>query len=169
MPAPSFSQPGASSRVRIASRVATVLGALLLAILSTLVTAAPAEAATEAETAYQSSTFRHTNDERTDRGRKALDHRACLQKFAVAQARLMASKERMFHQALVPVLNGCGLTLAGENVGFGFDSGRAIVNAWMKSPGHRANILEPGYRLMGIGASKGDNGLWYVAQVFGRK
>ena len=26
-----------------------------------------------------------------------------------------------------------------------------IVSLWMKSPGHRANILEPGYREIGIG------------------
>ena len=26
-----------------------------------------------------------------------------------------------------------------------------IVSMWMKSPGHRANILEPGYREIGIG------------------
>lgn len=166
MQAPSSSRSG---NVRMSGRIATVLGALLLAILTPLFTVAPAEAVTTAQSTYQSSAFRHTNDERTDRGRKALDQGACLQKFAVSQARLMAAKQQMFHQALAPVLNRCGLTLAGENVGYGFDNGKAIVNAWMNSPSHRANILERGYRLMGIGASKGDDGLWYVAQVFGRK
>ena len=39
----------------------------------------------------------------------------------------------------------------------------------MNSEGHRANILKPDYRLMGIGARKGSDGLWYVSQVFGRK
>lgn len=165
MQAASFPRSG---NVRISARIATVLGALLLAILTPLLTVAPAEAATAAAT-YQSSAFGHTNDERTDRDRKALRQGACLQKFATSQARLMAAKEQMFHQPLVPVLTGCGLTLAGENVGYGFNSGRAIVNAWMKSPAHRANILERGYRLMAIGASRGDDGLWYVAQVFGRK
>jgi uncharacterized protein YkwD len=39
----------------------------------------------------------------------------------------------------------------------------------MKSPSHRANILNPSFTLMGIGARKGHNGRWYVSQVFGSK
>ena len=39
----------------------------------------------------------------------------------------------------------------------------------MRSSGHRANILNKGFRLMGIGARKGANGRWYVAQVFGTR
>ncbi len=37
----------------------------------------------------------------------------------------------------------------------------------MHSDGHRANILNRGYRVMGIAARKGADGRWYVAQVFG--
>ena len=44
-----------------------------------------------------------------------------------------------------------------------------VNDGWMNSEGHRANILNPSFRLMGIGARKGHNGRWYVAQVFGRK
>ena len=44
-----------------------------------------------------------------------------------------------------------------------------VNDGWMHSPGHRANILNPDYTLMGIGARKGHNGRWYVAQVFGHK
>jgi len=32
---------------------------------------------------------------------------------------------------------------------------RAIVNAWLASPGHRANLLHPGFRLLGVGALRG--------------
>jgi uncharacterized protein YkwD len=46
----------------------------------------------------------------------------------------------------------------GENIGWG--TGRlatpaAIMSAWMKSPGHRANILERSYREIGIGIKLG--------------
>ena len=59
---------------------------------------------------------------------------------------------------------------SGENVASGFKTGKATVNqGWMKSPGHRLNILNPVYRRMGIGARKGDDERWYVCQLFGRK
>ena len=44
----------------------------------------------------------------------------------------------------------------GENIAWGTGSlatPRAIVAAWMASPGHRANILDPHYRETGIGVS----------------
>jgi uncharacterized protein YkwD len=61
----------------------------------------------------------------------------------------------------------CNLVAAGENVAYGYPSGRAVVRAWMHSPGHRANILSRTYRGMGLAARKSD-GVWYVAQVFGK-
>jgi uncharacterized protein YkwD len=47
----------------------------------------------------------------------------------------------------------------GENIAWGTEgqgSPAAIVNGWMHSPGHRANILKPEYREIGIGISVGD-------------
>ncbi len=44
----------------------------------------------------------------------------------------------------------------GENIAWGtgyLATPRAIVAAWMRSPGHRANILDPRYRETGIGVS----------------
>ena len=82
----------------------------------------------------------------------------------------MAQQEQMFHQDLGAVMRDCKLNTAGENVAYGYGTGKSVVNdGWMNSEGHRANILNPSYRLMGIGARKGHNGRWYVAQVFGRK
>ena len=45
----------------------------------------------------------------------------------------------------------------GENIAWGtaaLATPRAIVAAWMASPGHRANILDPRYRETGIGVSR---------------
>jgi uncharacterized protein YkwD len=42
----------------------------------------------------------------------------------------------------------------GENIGWGegsLSTPRAMVRAWMLSPGHRANILHAGFRDLGIG------------------
>ena len=38
----------------------------------------------------------------------------------------------------------------------------------MKSPGHKANILNSKYRLTAVGAYQDEDGRWYVAHVFGR-
>jgi uncharacterized protein YkwD len=46
----------------------------------------------------------------------------------------------------------------GENLAWGTGSlatPRATVRAWMNSPGHRANILNPGFREIGIGIARG--------------
>jgi uncharacterized protein YkwD len=48
--------------------------------------------------------------------------------------------------------------LVGENIAFGrgsFDSPLQTVHAWMNSTGHRANILRPGFRQIGIGIYPG--------------
>jgi uncharacterized protein YkwD len=50
----------------------------------------------------------------------------------------------------------------GENIGWGslwLGTPRAVVAAWMASPGHRANILDGHYRDTGIGVSPHTNGL----------
>ena len=74
----------------------------------------------------------------------------------------------MFHQDLHKVQKRCGVGLAGENVAYGYRDGPSVVMAWMASPGHRANILKRGYRLIGVGAVMKDD-VWWVAQVFGTK
>ena len=50
----------------------------------------------------------------------------------------------------------------GENIGWGslwLGTPRAVVAAWMASPGHRANILDRRFRDTGIGVSPHTNGL----------
>ena len=119
---------------------------------------------------YARSAFKATNVNRVEHEVEKVDRHKCLRRLAVAQAKKMANREEIFHQDLGPVLTECGMRAVGENVASGFKSGKATVNqGWMKSPGHRVNILNPVYRLMGIGARKGDDDRWYVCQLFGRK
>ena len=40
---------------------------------------------------------------------------------------------------------------AGENIAYGQPSAAAVVNAWMNSPGHRANILNANFTTIGVG------------------
>ena len=40
---------------------------------------------------------------------------------------------------------------AGENLAFGYSQAGDLVRAWMNSPSHRANILDPDFNFIGIG------------------
>ena len=147
-------------------RLAALLATLALAIGTT---APPAQAQSSAGK-YARQAFVATNAHRAHNGVKALRPSDCLRRMAVRQAKAMAQQEHMFHQDLGDVMRECKLSSAGENVAYGYRTGRSVVDdGWMSSEGHRANILNPSFRLMGIGARKGHDGRWYVAQVFGHR
>jgi hypothetical protein len=56
-----------------------------------------------------------------------------------------------------------------ENVAYGYASAEAVMNAWMNSPGHRANILSARVREIGIGVARASTGLLYWCQDFGNR
>jgi uncharacterized protein YkwD len=148
-------------------RLGTLLLGLALAV-GTLGVPAPAQAGTPGQ-AYAGAAVKATNAVRANKERGALEVDACLRKAAVRQAKAMAGTGTLFHQALGPLLDCCGLSLVGENVAVGYPSGSAAVRkGWMKSAGHRRNILDERYTQVGIAARQSDGGVWYVAQVFGR-
>ena len=45
--------------------------------------------------------------------------------------------------------------VAGENLAMGFRTSEGVVNAWMNSPTHRANILNSEFQEIGVGVVKG--------------
>jgi uncharacterized protein YkwD len=56
--------------------------------------------------------------------------------------------------------------LGGENIARGQRDAQAVMETWMDSPGHRANILNCDYETLGVGAHFGAGGPWWT-QVFG--
>jgi Ca2+-binding RTX toxin-like protein len=56
--------------------------------------------------------------------------------------------------------------LYGENVAVGFTSAPDVVAAWMNSPSHQANILNPNFTEIGIGVVADKFGNLYWTQVF---
>ena len=142
---------------------------LVVALVASLVLSAAPASALSASATYAQQAHRATNKARTAHALPRLTKQDCLRRYAARQAKAMAAAQQMYHQDLGPILGECKLAAAGENVAYGYGSGRAVVtDGWMNSVGHRANILNPLYQLMGIAARKGADGRWYVAQVFGR-
>lgn len=56
----------------------------------------------------------------------------------------------------------------GENVAVGQPTAKAVVKAWLDSPGHRKNI-EGNFSHSGIAAIKNDQGRFYYTQLFFKK
>jgi RNA polymerase sigma factor (sigma-70 family) len=54
----------------------------------------------------------------------------------------------------------------GENIAMGQQNPASVMDAWMNSPGHRANILNCSFKEIGVGVHMGQGGPWWT-QDFG--
>ena len=101
---------------------------------------------------------------RTSRGLGALVRDATLDRKASAQAVRMARQETIFHSADLTLGVQAGWSVIGENVGVG-GTVPTIQTALENSPGHMANMVDPRFRRVGVGAVQ-RNGKIYLVQVF---
>ncbi|WP_432477169.1 CAP domain-containing protein [Nocardioides sp. GXQ0305] len=145
---------------------AAVAAVLITLTLPLTLMAAPAQA--QSPDRYEDQARVVTNNKRDGHDLARFRKGACVQRFAERQARRMARQERMYHQDLGKVMRRCNLSTAGENVAYGYPTGRRVVQAWMRSQGHRRNILNGRFRLLGMAAARDNDGTMYAAQVFGR-
>ena len=61
---------------------------------------------------------------------------------------------------------GITFTAAGENIASGQKTAADVMNSWMNSSGHKANILNSTYNKIGVGVAKDSNGSIYWTQMF---
>ena len=113
----------------------------------------------------QSQVLSEMNADRTSNRYSALTTQADAQRKAQAWAEKLARENTLYHSNLPDGIQGhvrwCSI---GENVGYG-PSVAAIEDAYMKSPGHRANILNAKWNGVGVGTAKNGNRTFTV-QVF---
>src|SRR6202011_366502 len=68
-------------------------------------------------------------------------------------------------------LSACGYPASssgwGENIAYGYSSADAVMTAWLNSPGHRANIENASFAVIGVGAAANAVGTLYWVQDFG--
>ncbi|MFF6781092.1 CAP domain-containing protein [Streptomyces sp. NPDC012510] len=146
--------------------------------------AAPASTpkATEADRAPRTSTSNAdsgptarvlalVNAERQKAGCAPVTENAKLTKAAQNHSQDMADHQNMSHTGsdgsdmsdrLARV--GYRFRSAGENVAAGYGTPESVMDGWMNSPGHRANILNCGFKEIGIGLAQPGN---YWTQNFG--
>ncbi|MGY3344624.1 MULTISPECIES: CAP domain-containing protein [unclassified Bradyrhizobium] len=128
-------------------------GAALLIAGLVLLTAAPVMAAESA--AEQISSFRLKHGE----GRVIRD--ATLDRIAMDQARAMAAKDDLSHDALGPFnkrVAPSGAGRAAENIAYGYDNFEKTLGQWIDSSGHRKNLLLHNASRVGIASAKNASG-----------
>lgn len=98
------------------------------------------------------------NKERSDHGLAPLKLANDLSYVARVKSRDMNDKKYFDHESPTygspfKMMNDFGLkfSTAGENIAAGYVDAAEVMEGWMNSPGHRANILTPEYEEIGIG------------------
>jgi uncharacterized protein YkwD len=146
----------------------------LLAVIAALVLVLPA-AALGGSTRSESSLLREMNRVRAQHGLGRLTADTHLQRAARAHSREMLGADVFQHGAFGSRMARFNVTgrLAGENLAWGtgaLGTARGIVAAWLASPEHRANLLRPSFRRVGVadlvGAFLGHSGAHVVTADF---
>jgi uncharacterized protein YkwD len=168
----------------------TLVAALVAASFSFAVPAAASachgaddEVTTANVDASARATFCLINQQRSRHGLRRLRRNAKLDLASTRHARSMAAHNFFEHGNFVGrirtahYLQGARAWRVGENIAWGsgvLGSPSEIMDAWMHSPGHRANILNRGFREIGIGVAPGtpargyDDGATYATDFGAR-
>lgn len=119
---------------------------------------------------YESKVVELINDIRRTNGLSTLSIDQELCRVARIKAQEMHDKHYFDHNSPAygtpfEMMRAFGIRyrVAGENIAVGFRTPQAVVEGWMNSDGHRANILNPGFTKIGMGYVA-DGGYW--SQMF---
>ncbi|MFE6286839.1 CAP domain-containing protein [Streptomyces sp. NPDC057877] len=124
------------------------------------------------ETAAEAEVLRLVNDERAKAGCSPVAANSALAALAGAFSEDMAVRDFFDHtdpNGATPWdrADKAGIAnLGGENIARGQADAAAVMDAWMNSPGHRANILNCDFTTLGVGVHFGSGGPWWT-QNFG--
>jgi hypothetical protein len=118
-----------------------------------------------------------TNEEREDSALGTLKRNSVLDAAATLKAKDMAKNSYFAHYSPAGVSPWhwfgevkYNFVHAGENLAIHFSDSSAVVDAWMESPTHRANIMNGNYTEIGVGTAEGTYegfATVYVVQLFG--
>ena len=108
--------------------------------------------------AYEQEVIRLVNVERAKAGLKALTEDWELSRVARYKSQDMHDLRYFSHTSPTygspfEMMKAFGIRYrtAGENIAMGYRTPAAVVQGWMNSPGHRANILNASYTKIGVG------------------
>ena len=120
--------------------------------------------------AFEQKVVQLTNEERAKQGLAPLQLDTNLSKVAREKSKDMQTQNYFSHTSPTygspfEMMNQFGISYksAGENIAMGQRSPEEVVNAWMNSPGHRANIMNASFTHIGVGHVEQGN---YWTQMF---
>ncbi|HHW47726.1 MAG TPA: SafA/ExsA family spore coat assembly protein [Clostridiaceae bacterium] len=123
--------------------------------------------------ALEDEVIKLVNAERAKRGLAALKANWQLSRVARYKSQDMVNKGYFSHTSPTygspfKMMESFGLkfSAAGENIAYGQRTPQEVMNAWMNSPGHRSNILNPSYNEIGVGLARTKSGVNYWTQMF---
>ncbi|MGW0806325.1 CAP domain-containing protein [Nonomuraea sp. NPDC002799] len=122
----------------------------------------------------ENEVLRLTNAERAQGGCQPLKHDPQLRAAAFGHSSDMARTGHFDHDSqdgrtFMDRIKAAGFTggsAFAENIAFGQPTAASVVQGWMNSPGHRANIMNCRYNLIGVGAATSSQGRIYWTQDF---
>ena len=136
-------------------------------------TAAPTTKPTTTESAMEQEVFELVNKVRVENGLHTLKWAEDLAEIARAHCADMINRGFFSHtnpdgESPFDRLknNGIAYRSAAENIAYGQKDAQEVMNSWMNSSGHRANILSKTVKEIGIGAVKNTRGTIYWTQMF---
>ncbi|MBQ1096579.1 CAP domain-containing protein [Streptomyces sp. b94] len=131
-----------------------------------------APAAVSDEAVAQAQVLKLVNDERAKVGCSPVAANSALRELAEDFSQAMAEQGFFDHtdpSGATPWdrAEAAGISsLGGENIARGQADAQAVMDAWMASPGHKANILNCDFQTLGVGVHFGSGGPWWT-QNFG--
>ncbi|AGL20396.1 CAP domain-containing protein [Actinoplanes sp. N902-109] len=156
-------------------RLATLALIPAAAFLGLLATAEAAQAAPVSTSTLQTQVVALSNQQRAKAGCQALKVNPQLLWAARGHSKYMASTGVFSHtgarnSTFITRVKAAGYSAPrSENIAWGYRSAAEVVNAWMKSPGHRRNLLDCGARTFAVGVVYSTNGTPYYTQEFGSR
>ena len=154
-------------------RVWTPIRTAACVLFAVAVIAPEAGAGNQADSLNQTerSLLSVVNEVRGNNGLKSLKVDPALARAARSYTATMLRTGVFSHGDMFGRLSGSGAAgpAYGENLAWGTGpvaTARQVVRGWMGSPGHRANLLRPGWTRIGLGALKGTFGGYVGATVF---
>jgi len=90
-----------------------------------------------------------------------------LMKYAQKWSNKMASQNKLYHSNMKDIMS-IGFSLVAENIAYGQKSPEEVMKTWLKSSGHRSNILNSKFTEIGCGMSLSENGRLYWCVCFAK-
>lgn len=112
------------------------------------------------------------NDHRISNGLSLLEDMSLVKSVAYSHTDYMVDNDVVSHDNFYTRSNylkaNAGAKRVSENVAYGYGTAQGVVNAWIRSESHKAN-LEGDFTNFDISAEKNEDGRWYFTNIFIKK